>query len=140
MMAQTIPTYRLPREILAREVRMIERLGVDIQCNQELDKDFTLESLKEDGYEAVFLGVGAPDGLQLGLENEEAEGVSEAIRFLREYNIRGSVPVGNHVVIIGGGNAAINYNVRMKTGLFDRSNKFGKFLGRKIIERFSLRF
>ncbi|MEN7973332.1 MAG: NADH-quinone oxidoreductase subunit NuoF [Verrucomicrobiota bacterium] len=108
MMAQTIPSYRLPREILAREVRMIERLGVDILCNQALGKDFTLESLKEDGYEAVFLGVGAPDGLTLGLPGEDAEGVYESISFLREYNIRGSVPVGRHVVIIGGGNAAID--------------------------------
>jgi len=108
MMAQTIPSYRLPREILAREVRMIERLGVDIRCNQTLGKDFTLESLKEDGYEALFLAVGAPDGLQLGLPGEEAEGVFEAMTFLREYNIRGSVPVGKHVVIIGGGNAAID--------------------------------
>ena len=108
MMAQTIPSYRLPREILAREIRMIERLGVDIQCNQALGKDFTLESLKEEGYEALFLAVGAPDGLQLGLPGEDAEGVFEAMTFLREYNIRGSVPVGKHVVIIGGGNAAID--------------------------------
>lgn len=108
MMAQTIPSYRLPREILAREVRMIERLGVDIQCNRALGKDFTLESLKADGYEAVFLAVGAPDGLTLGLPGEDADGVYESISFLREYNIRGSVPVGKHVVIIGGGNAAID--------------------------------
>ncbi|MCF7849284.1 MAG: NADH-quinone oxidoreductase subunit NuoF [Kiritimatiellales bacterium] len=108
MMAQTIPSYRLPREILAREIRMIERLGVDIECDRALGRDFTLESLKADGYEAVFLAVGAPDGLTLGLENEDAEGVTEAISFLREYNVRGSVPVGNDVVIIGGGNAAID--------------------------------
>jgi len=108
MMAQTIPSYRLPREILAREIRMIERLGVDIQCNKTLGKDFTLEELKEQGYEAVFMAIGAPDGLMLGLPGEEAEGVCEAISFLREYNIRGSVPVGKQVVIIGGGNAAID--------------------------------
>ncbi len=108
MMAQTIPSYRLPREILAREVRMIERLGVDIECNKALGKDFTLQSLKEEGYDAVFLAVGAPDGLQLGLPGEEAEGVFEAMTFLRDYNIRGSVPVGKNVVIIGGGNAAID--------------------------------
>lgn len=108
MMVQTIPSYRLPREILAREVRMIERLGVDIECNKALGKDFTLESLKAEGYEAVFLGVGAPDGQRLGLPGKEADGVTEAISFLREYNIRGSVPVGKHVVIIGGGNAAID--------------------------------
>jgi NADH-quinone oxidoreductase subunit F len=108
MMAQTIPSYRLPREILAREVRMIERLGVDIQCDQKLGTDFTLQSLKEEGYDAVFIAVGAPEGLKLGLPGEEAEGVLEAMTFLRDYNIRGSVPVGKHVVIIGGGNAAID--------------------------------
>ncbi|WP_372807388.1 FAD-dependent oxidoreductase, partial [Pontiella sp.] len=108
MMAQTIPAYRLPREILAREVRMIERLGVDIECDKALGKDFTLESLKQEGYEALFLAVGAPDGLKLGLPGEEAEGVCEAMTFLRDYNIRGSVPVGRNVVIIGGGNAAID--------------------------------
>jgi NADH-quinone oxidoreductase subunit F len=108
MMAQTIPSYRLPREILAREIRMIERLGVDIQCNKALGRDYTLESLREAGYEAVFLGVGAPNGLRLGLPGEEAEGVTEAMTFLREYNIRGSVPVGKQVVVIGGGNAAID--------------------------------
>ena len=108
MMAQTIPSYRLPREILAREVRMIERLGVDILCNHALGRDFTLASLREEGYEAVFLAVGAPEGLMLGLPGEEADGVTEAMTFLREYNIRGSVPVGKHVVIIGGGNAAVD--------------------------------
>lgn len=108
MMAQTIPAYRLPREILAREVRMIERLGVDILCNQVLGRDFTVERLKEEGYEALFLAIGAPDGLRLGLPGEEAEGVYEAMTFLRDYNIRGSVPVGKKVVIIGGGNAAID--------------------------------
>ena len=108
MMAQTIPSYRLPREILAREVRMIERLGVDIECDKALGVDFTFESLKEDGYDAVFMAVGAPDGLKLGLDGEDADGVYEAMTFLRDYNIRGSVPVGQHVVIIGGGNAAID--------------------------------
>lgn len=108
MMAQTIPSYRLPREILAREVRMIERLGVDIECSKALGTDFTFESLKEEGYEAVFMAVGAPDGLKLGLPGENAEGVYEAMTFLRDYNIRGSVPVGQHIVVIGGGNAAID--------------------------------
>ncbi len=108
MMVQTIPSYRLPREDLAREVRMIERMGVDIQCGMKLGRDVTLEGLKEQGYEAVFLAVGAPGGVQLGLPGEEGEGVTEAICFLREYNIRGSVPVGQHVVVIGGGNAAVD--------------------------------
>jgi NADH-quinone oxidoreductase subunit F len=108
MLVQTIPAYRLPREELAREVRMIERLGVDIRTGVRLGKDFTLESLRDEGYEAVFLGVGAPQGTKLGVPGEELEGVTDAIGFLREYNIRGSAHVGRKVAVVGGGNAAVD--------------------------------
>ena len=108
MPVQTIPAYRLPREILSLEVRMIERMGVTIETNRRLGRDFTLEDLRAQGYEAVFLGVGAPAGLHLGVPGENLKGVDDAIRFLREYNIRGSAPVGRNVVVVGGGNAAID--------------------------------
>ncbi len=108
MLVQAIPAYRLPREEVAREVRMIERMGVEIETGIALGKDITLKGLKEQGYEAVFLGVGAPAGTKLDIPGEDAQGVTEAIQFLREYNIRGSVDVGKNVVIIGGGNAAID--------------------------------
>jgi NADH-quinone oxidoreductase subunit F len=108
MLVQTIPAYRLPREELAREIRMIERMGVEIETGMKLGKDFTLQQLKDDGYEAIFLAVGAPYGSQMNIPGENSEGVFDAIRFLREYNIRGSVWVGQNVVIIGGGNAAID--------------------------------
>lgn len=108
MMVQTIPAYRLPREELAREVRMIERLGVDIQCDKRMGTDFSLQSLQEDGYQAVFISVGAPGGVALDIPGSKSDGVTDAIDFLRKYNIRGSVPVGQNVVIIGGGNAAID--------------------------------
>ena len=108
MLVQAIPAYRLPREELAREVRMIERLGVDIETGAKLGRDFTLQALRDEGYGAVFLGVGAPQGAGLGIPGEDAEGVVEALGFLREYNLRGSVPVGSNVAVIGGGNAAID--------------------------------
>jgi NADH-quinone oxidoreductase subunit F len=108
MPVQTIPAYRLPREILSLEVRMIERMGVTIETNRRLGRDFTLQGLRDRGYETVFLGVGAPVGLRLGVPGEDAAGVDDAIRFLREYNIRGSVPVGRDVVVVGGGNTAID--------------------------------
>jgi NADH-quinone oxidoreductase subunit F len=108
MMVQAIPAYRLPREILAREVRMMERIGAIIETGKRLGRDFSLHDLRQEGFEAVFLGVGAPDCMQLGIPGEEHEGVTEALAFLRQYNIRGSVPVGNKVVICGGGNAAID--------------------------------
>ena len=108
MPVQTIPAYRLPREILSLEVRMIESMGVTIATNQRLGRDFTLQGLRNEGYEAVFLGVGAPSGLHLGVPGEDLRGVDDAIRFLREYNIRGSAPIGCDVVVVGGGNAAVD--------------------------------
>jgi NADH-quinone oxidoreductase subunit F len=108
MPVQTIPAYRLPREILSLEVRMIERMGVTIETNQRLGRDFTLQGLRDQGFEVVFLGVGAPAGVHLGVPGEDIAGVDDAIRFLREYNIRGSAPIGNDVVVVGGGNAAID--------------------------------
>ena len=108
MLVQAIPAYRLPREELAREIRMIERMGVTIETNMRLGKDFTLEQLKSEGCEAVFLAIGAPEGVRLGIPGEDAQGITEAMAFLRQYNIRGSVPVGKNVVVIGGGNAAID--------------------------------
>ncbi len=108
MLVQTIPAYRLPRETIAREVRMVERMGVEIITEKELGRDFTLESLLEEEHDAVFLAIGAPNSLSMGLVGEEAEGVVQAVPFLMRYNIRGSVEVGKNIVVIGGGNAAID--------------------------------
>ncbi len=108
MLVQAIPAYRLPREVVAREVRMIERIGVEIITGTKLGTDFTLKSLRAEGCDALFLGVGAPSGVTLGIPGEEAEGITDALGFLRTYNLRGSVPVGKNVVVIGGGNSAID--------------------------------
>jgi NADH-quinone oxidoreductase subunit F len=108
MLVQMIPAYRLPRETVAREIRMIEQLGVEIQTGKTLGKDFTIQNLREQGFEIIFIGVGAPQNLNLGVVGEDAEGVVQAGTFLKQYNIRGSVPVGKKVVVIGGGNAAID--------------------------------
>jgi NADH-quinone oxidoreductase subunit F len=108
MLTQAIPAYRLPREVLAREVRMIERLGVDIETGARLGRDFSLKGLRDGGYEAVFLGIGAPRGMLLGIPGEGAEGVTDAIRFLRTYNLGRSVTVGKRVALVGGGNAAVD--------------------------------
>ncbi len=108
MLVQAIPAYRLPRETLAREVRMIENLGVEIRTGEKLGRDFTLEKLKAEGYDAVYIATGAPLSLKLGLPGEDADGVGQALDFLRQYNVRGSVPVGKQVVVIGGGNAAVD--------------------------------
>jgi NADH-quinone oxidoreductase subunit F len=108
MLVQAIPAYRLPRETLAREIRLVEGMGVEIRTGQALGSDFSIQSLRDEGYEAIFVGIGAPEGIRVNLPGCDAMGVADAMAFLREYNIRGSVPVGKQVVVIGGGNAAID--------------------------------
>ena len=108
MLVQAIPAYRLPRETIAREIRMIENMGVTIKTGQVLGRDFTIGQLRDEGAEAVFVAIGAPQGVTVPLDGTDAEFVVDAMAFLREYNIRGSVPVGRNVAVIGGGNAAID--------------------------------
>lgn len=108
MLVQAIPAYRLPREVVAQEVRMVENLGVEIFSGMRLGADFTLKALRGMGYEAVFLATGAPLGVGLTIPGAGADGVTDALSFLRTYNLRGSVPVGKKVVVIGGGNSAID--------------------------------
>jgi NADH-quinone oxidoreductase subunit F len=87
---------------------MIEHMGVEIFTNMVLGEDVTLKGLRAEGYDAVFLGVGAPSGVGLGLPGADAEGITDALSFLRTYNLRGSAPVGKNVVVVGGGNSAID--------------------------------
>jgi len=107
MLVQTIPAYRLPRETIAREIRMIESLGTEIITDKTMGIDFTLEEIAGKN-DAVFLGMGAPGGVSLGLPGENTPAVVQAVSFLKKYNLKGSVDVGRNVVVIGGGNAAID--------------------------------
>ena len=108
MLTQAIPAYRLPRELLGKDVDMIRKLGVKIKTGKRLGRDFTIEKLKDQGYDALFLAVGAPDGMGLRLEGETMPGCTEAIEFLRAYNLNGKQKVGGNVVVVGGGNAAVD--------------------------------
>jgi len=83
-------------------------MGATIKTNSRLGRDFTLSSLREQGYEAIFVAVGAPQGSSLGIPGEKADGVIDAMAFLKSYNLQGTVKVGQNVVVIGGGNAAID--------------------------------
>jgi NADH-quinone oxidoreductase subunit F len=108
MLVQAIPAYRLPRPELEREIGMIERMGARFEYGKALGRDFTLESLKKDGYDAVFVAVGAPQGMGIGVPGEDGPGVYDGLSFLRQYNINGEGKVGKNVAVIGGGNAAID--------------------------------
>ncbi len=110
MMAVGIPEYRLPRDILNREIEHIRQAGVEIRCNRALGRDFRLEDLFDrDGYRAVVLAIGAHKSLRLGIAGEEVPGVIAGIDFLRETAL-GRAPAvrGKRVAVIGGGNVAVD--------------------------------
>jgi formate dehydrogenase (NADP+) beta subunit len=111
MVAVGIPPYRQPKEVLAREIQIICDLGVTLRENATLGKDFTLDDLFKQGFKAVFLGIGSHRSLPLGLAGEEQglPGVFPGgIDFLRDVNLGNAVAVGDNVVIVGGGNTAID--------------------------------
>jgi len=108
MLVQAIPAYRLPRHELEREVRMIEAMGAHFEYGKALGRDFTLKQLKDEGYEAVFVAVGAPQGMGIGVPGEDGPGVYDGLSFLKQYNVDGKGEVGRNVVVVGGGNAAID--------------------------------
>jgi heterodisulfide reductase subunit A len=109
MLAVGIPSYRLPRDIIQTEIRAIEDLGVTIKLNTTFGRDITFEELKEEGYEAVFLAIGAHQGLKLGIPGEdEFSGFLDCITFLRNMNLGDMTKPGRKVIVIGGGNSAID--------------------------------
>jgi NADH-quinone oxidoreductase subunit F len=107
MLAIGIPEFRLPKNVLEYEINRIKKLGVEIKTDTTIGKDIPLEKLKED-YKAVFIAIGAHKGLKMRIPNEDAEGVLDAVEFLRDYNLGKEVKLGDKVIVIGGGNSAID--------------------------------
>ncbi|MFC1927185.1 formate dehydrogenase subunit alpha [Chloroflexota bacterium] len=105
MMRVGIPAYRLPRDILTDEIREIEKAGVEIKLNTRVE---SLDSLFEQGYQAVFLGIGAHKEMKMGVEGEDLPGVIGCVEFLRRFNLGEKMQIGNRVGVIGGGNVAID--------------------------------
>jgi len=108
MMAVGIPAYRLPRDILAAEIRIIEEMGVEIRTGVSFGEDVTLGGLEEDGYRAVFLATGLHMSRGLNVEGEDLPGVLKGVDFLRQSALGEPVSVSGKVIIIGGGNVAID--------------------------------
>ena len=108
MLRVGIPDYRLPKEVLDREISNILRLGVELRTNTALGRDFTLDELFDQGYQAVFLGIGCHLGRPLGISGEEAQGVIQGVEFLRRQNLGEPLTVGKRLAVIGGGNVAID--------------------------------
>jgi NADPH-dependent glutamate synthase beta subunit-like oxidoreductase/Pyruvate/2-oxoacid:ferredoxin oxidoreductase delta subunit len=107
MLRYGIPRYRLPREVLDAEIQRILDLGVVLQCNAVIGSNLSLAQLRGE-YKAVFVGIGAHRGVQLRIPGEEAPNVYTGTEFLNRVNSGGEVPVGGRVLVIGGGDTAID--------------------------------
>lgn len=105
MMRVGIPAYRLPREVLGREIDEIRRAGVEIKTNARVR---SVDDLFQQGFNAVFIAVGAHGPMRMGVEGEDSPGVLEGVTFLRKFNLGEKVNVGNKVAVVGGGNVAID--------------------------------
>ena len=117
MLTVGIPAYRLPRDIINAEFDALVNCGVKIVNNVTIGKDKTLEDLKENGYGAVFVSIGAHASRKLGLEGEDMEGVMHGVDYLRRVNLGESLNLGRNVVVVGGGNVAIDVaRTALRTG------------------------
>jgi NADPH-dependent glutamate synthase beta subunit-like oxidoreductase len=106
MLRYGIPPFKLPRNILEAEIDAIVRMGVKIKCNTVIGKDISLADLKV-GFDAIFIGIGAQEGLQLGVKGEDAVNVFSAVDFLKRINSGEAVDLGDNVVVIGGGQSSL---------------------------------
>jgi formate dehydrogenase major subunit len=109
MLRYGIPEYRLPKKTLDREIKWITDLGVEVKLNTVLGEDFTLDSLKESGFNAIFLALGAQKGKAMGIPGEdETKGVIRGADFLRRLQGKEIPGIYGKVVVVGGGNTAID--------------------------------
>ncbi|WPD20998.1 MAG: FAD-dependent oxidoreductase [Candidatus Electrothrix scaldis] len=114
MMAVGIPEYRLPRDILAKEIGIIEKMGVEIKTNTAFGKDVTAEGLKKEGYQALFIGTGLHGSRGLGVPGENMKGILSGVDFLRNVSLGKDIDVGKEVLVIGGGNVAVDVALTAK--------------------------
>lgn len=108
MLRYGIPSYKLEKDLLAAEIDVIRQLGVEIRCGVEVGKDVTIEDLREQGYKGFYAAIGCQRGRKPGISGENAEGAYTAVDFLREAGAKESFALEGDVVVVGGGNVAID--------------------------------
>lgn len=108
MLRYGIPSYKLEKDVIDAEIDIIKELGVTIKCGVEVGKDITLEDLRKEGYKAFYIAIGCQGGKMPHIDGEDAKGVFTAVDFLRGIQEKSVKKVGEDVVVIGGGNVAID--------------------------------
>jgi NADPH-dependent glutamate synthase beta subunit-like oxidoreductase/Na+-translocating ferredoxin:NAD+ oxidoreductase RNF subunit RnfB len=108
MLTLGIPSFRLEKDVVNAEIEVLKELGVEFKTGVEVGKDVSLKDLRNQGYEAFYLAIGAQAGRKIGVEGEDAEGVITGVDFLRNVNLGEDVKLKGNVVVIGGGNVAID--------------------------------
>ncbi len=108
MLRYGIPEYRLPKAILDKEIKWITDLGVDVHTNTKLGRDITIDGLFEQGYKSVFVGLGAQLAKSMGIANEQVKNVLGGVDFLRDVTMNDAPAIKGRVVVVGGGNTAID--------------------------------
>ena len=108
MLRYGIPSYKLEKNLLAAEIDVIRQLGVEIRCGVEIGKDVTIEDVREQGYKGFYAAIGCQRGRKPGISGENAEGAYTAVDFLRKAGAKESFALEGDVVVVGGGNVAID--------------------------------
>lgn len=108
MLRYGIPSYKLEKDLLAAEIDVIQELGVEIRCGVEIGKDITIEELREQRYKGFYVAIGCQRGRKPGITGENAKGTYAAVDFLREAGAKESFALEGDVVVVGGGNVAID--------------------------------
>ena len=108
MLTVGIPSFRLEKNVVEAEIDILKEMGVVFKTNTEVGKDVSLDDLRKQGFKAFYLAIGAQGGRKLGLENEDAKGVIAGVEFLRDVNLGKKSALHGKVIVIGGGNVAID--------------------------------
>jgi NADH-quinone oxidoreductase subunit F len=108
MLISCIPAYRLPLDVTRKEIKTLLDENITLRCGTALGRDITIDELFKDGFEAVFLAIGADKSWRLGLEGEDTEGIYPSMQFLKAFNLRGEEMAEGRVGIVGGGNSAVD--------------------------------
>ena len=108
MMTLGIPSFRLEKDVVRAEIDVLAQMGVEFKTRCEVGKDVTIADLRKQGFEAFYIAIGAQNGRKLGIEGEDADGVMSGVDFLRNVNLSKKVKLSGNVVVIGGGNVAID--------------------------------